>query len=375
VAFSRTATALFVDYSVRCAFSGFSGFEPNDRAFLRCGNVAGGFRIGDKCMNNSLAAGVRRYRLLAGLVLAGMSVSAGAAELRLVNKDQQQRVNGELVEDHPFFGAASGQRDHIEIVHAVSISLEPTEINPEDIATTEQTTYWLYELQPGDDGDTGERVCLSYQTMHVGQIELFGELTRASISGGGDSGSVQATADADTDTVEASTDVIEGGIRLITPYNDNRLVSAHGPVSLDSAGDFSEQRSGFFAARIGDSIEVDMGTFTASAALYPDSLDLEAASAIDIHVTGQLADCTLDVDLGVEGQGQISVSPEQEFYLWGDELTLVAIPDFGQLFLGWTGACAQVSGEVCNLDFLAENVDTTAHFGPPEIFSDQFQFE
>lgn len=168
-------------------------------------------------MYHSLTTWARGSCLLASLTLSAMTFSAGAAELQLIERRQVQKVNGEVVESHPVFRSGDSQRDHLQLPHMTLVTLEPTEADPEKDMITEQITDWRYELEPGEDGETGDRVCLSYEARHDAEITLTGPQTRASVSGGGVPGTAQANADADTATVEALTDASEGHIQLVTP--------------------------------------------------------------------------------------------------------------------------------------------------------------
>lgn len=94
--------------------------------------------------------------------------------------------------------------------------------------------------------------------------------------------------------------------------------------------------------------EADIGSYlagwTGDVVTGTETIVLEIVGDIAITATFELEEYALDVD--VVGDGEVAVDPAQEFYNYGDVVTLTATADLGWRFAGWSGAITGTDAQI-----------------------------
>ena len=277
--------------------------------------------------------------LLALFCLAAAPVLA--AELQLIDGEYRYYENGELV-SHQTHLRALPDGEQTAITMAVAAA-EPTEANPERISWATAEALRIFEIQPdpGTDEKIGDPVCVVSSFQSEVSTEIVGAINAASASAGGWGGTAESDADENIPSASASTSAPEATIS-VDPLSGDLFIENEF-ASITVSGDDADNSTGDhqFIALIGDSIRLRVGSYAASAAVYPDSAVASAASQMGAELQINVLDCQLSLTALVDtGEGSIQADPDQGSYQFGDEVQLTATPEEGWSFVGWSGDAA-----------------------------------
>ncbi len=274
--------------------------------------------------------------ILVLLCLAAVPVLA--AELRLIDGEYRYYENGKLVIHQNHIRALpGGEQTAIAIAGAVA---NPTEANPENVSIGIATASRTFEIEPDPDTDEeiGDPVCVVTTFESEVSTETDGAISAASASAGGWDGMAEADADENVPSASATTSA-PGATLSVDPLNGDQFIE-NDFASITVSGDDADDSTGnhHFVALIGDTIVLRVGSYAASAAVYPDSAAAFAGSQMAAELQADVLDCQLSLTALVDtGEGSIQADPDQGSYQFGDEVQLTAIPEQGWSFAGWSG--------------------------------------
>lgn len=93
---------------------------------------------------------------------------------------------------------------------------------------------------------------------------------------------------------------------------------------------------------------------------YPETtVTMNADLTLKAHFSQQ----QYELSLRVNGEGEVSVTPQKEYYLFGEEVTLAAVPASEWLFAGWQGDIQGTNPSVEHT--FDDNLSVTARFARP----------
>ena len=287
-------------------------------------------------MIKSVSRPVFHLLVLALLCLAAVPVLA--AELRLIDGEYRYYENGELVSHQTHLRALpDGEQTATAIAGAVA---NPTEANPESVSTAIATASRTFEIEPDPDTDEkiGDPVCVVTTFESEVSTETDGAISAASASAGGWDGMAEADADENVPSASATTSAPDATLSVDPPSADEFIEKTFASITV--SGDDADDSIGnhHFIALIGDTIILRVGSYAASAAVYPDSAVAFAASQMAAELQTDILACQLSLSALVDaGEGSIQADPDQGSYQFGDEVQLTAIPEEGWSFIGWSG--------------------------------------
>ncbi|MCC5865345.1 MAG: choice-of-anchor D domain-containing protein [Wenzhouxiangella sp.] len=278
------------------------------------------------------------------LISALFGLAAGpvlAAELRLIGGEYRYYENGELLLYRDFSRALPD--DEQVTFSGASASVEPTEDDPERTAIAIAESSWTFEIEPDPDTDeqVGDPVCVV--TLYGSEVEAQteGATSAASASGGGWNGTASASADESAPPASAATSA-PGALLRVNPNSNDELVE-NTFESITVSGDAEQSISGehHFIALIGDFIGLQVGSYAASAAIYPDTAAAWSETWMQAELPADILDCQLTLTAVVAtGNGSIQISSSRSTFQFGDEVQLSALPEQGWNFSGWSGDAA-----------------------------------
>lgn len=261
-----------------------------------------------------------------------------AAELRLIDGEYRYYENGELVEHE--VGLRALPDGPQSMMAAAGASSEPTEANPEAANSAMAGVQNTFEIEPDPDTDEqpGDPVCVVTAFDASVSTETTGSVSDASASAGGPGGTTGTAADEEEPTAMASTSAPPAPIEVFPLSGDPYLEMAFDSIHVGADDAVSNVGEHHFIAFIGDQIRREVGSYAASAAVYPDSASAQASSVMVTELMDNILDCELSLMTLVQaGDGSIQASPDQGSYQFGDEVELTAVPDAGWEFAGWNG--------------------------------------
>ena len=152
---------------------------------------------------------------------------------------------------------------------------------------------------------------------------------------------VEADADENVPSASATTSAPDASLSVDPLSGDEFIETTFASITV--SGDDADNSTGNhqFIALIGDFIILRVGSYAASAAVYPDSAVAFAATQMRAELQTDVLDCELSLSALVDtGEGSIQADPDQGSYQFGDEVQLTATPEEGWSFVGWSGDAA-----------------------------------
>lgn len=291
-------------------------------------------------MNNQGKGDWNRVFNLSGVVLAGLVLvpAAFAAELEVVEYLEEYRENGELIESTR--EAPRGTGSFSSAATMATATVEPSEPSPVGVSTAHATVQQTLEILPEAGEEAGDRVCFNASFAQSVAATAEGDHADASATSGLN---ISASGEANDDPLSAQAESQGEAIEVVrNPSAEAEVLVAFDALTVDADDSDSHGETSVYLARIGDFIGLRIESLGVAAAVYPGSAEADASTSYDASIAEDFYACAepfaIEVGLSTVGSGSIETSPEPPpFYLPDDEVELLAVPEPGWAFIGWSG--------------------------------------